>query len=124
MERYSTFLGRRNLYCESDYTAKCNLRIQCNLYQITNGIFTELEQKFSKKFLWKHKRSRIAKAVLKKKKSLLLSLFFHYQRLQQQLVSSSQFILPTSSSASHSLFCISLLLKDFLKHWTYPNHTS
>ena len=28
-----------NRYCENDYTTKCNLQIQCNPYQITNGIF-------------------------------------------------------------------------------------
>ena len=39
MERYSTFLGRKNQYCENDYTIKCDLQIQCNPYQITNGIF-------------------------------------------------------------------------------------
>ena len=39
MERYSMFLGRKNQYCENDYTTKCNLQIQCNPYQITNGIF-------------------------------------------------------------------------------------
>ena len=39
MERYSTFLGWKNQYCENDYTTKCNLQIQCNPYQITNGIF-------------------------------------------------------------------------------------
>ena len=66
MERYSMFLGRKNQYCESDYTTKCNLQIQCNLHQITNGIFTELERKFSQ-FIWKHKRPQIAKAVLRKK---------------------------------------------------------
>ena len=33
------FLGRKNKYCENDYTTKCNLQIQCNPYQITNGIF-------------------------------------------------------------------------------------
>ena len=32
------FLGRKNQYCENDYTTKCNLQIQCNPYQITNGI--------------------------------------------------------------------------------------
>ena len=31
--------GRKNQYCENDYTIKCNLQIQCNPYQITNGIF-------------------------------------------------------------------------------------
>ena len=39
MEWYSVFLGRKNQYCENDYTTKCNLQIQCNPYQITNGIF-------------------------------------------------------------------------------------
>ena len=39
MERYSMFLGRKNQYCENDYTTKCNLQSQCNPYQITNGIF-------------------------------------------------------------------------------------
>ena len=39
MERYSMFLGRKNQYCESDYTTKCSLQIQCDPYQITSGIF-------------------------------------------------------------------------------------
>ena len=33
------FLGRKNQYCENDYTTKCNPQIQCTPYQITNGIF-------------------------------------------------------------------------------------
>ena len=33
------FMGRKNHYCENDYTTKCNLQIKCNSYQITNGIF-------------------------------------------------------------------------------------
>ena len=33
------FLGRKNQYCENDYTIKCNLQIQCDPYQISNGIF-------------------------------------------------------------------------------------
>ena len=33
------FLGRKNRYYENDYTTKCNLKIQCNPYQMTNGIF-------------------------------------------------------------------------------------
>ena len=39
MERYSMFLGRKNQYFENDYTIKYNLQIQCDPYQITNGIF-------------------------------------------------------------------------------------
>ena len=27
-ERYSMFLGRKNQYCENDYTTKCNTQIQ------------------------------------------------------------------------------------------------
>ena len=38
MERYSMFVGRKNQYCKNDYTTKCNLQIQCDSYQITNGI--------------------------------------------------------------------------------------
>ena len=32
-------LCRKNQYCENDSTTKCNLQIQCNPYQIINGIF-------------------------------------------------------------------------------------
>ena len=37
MERYSMFLDRKNQYCENGYTTKCNLQIQCDPYQISNG---------------------------------------------------------------------------------------
>ena len=39
IERYSMFLGRKNQYCENDCTTKHSLQMQCDLYQITNGIF-------------------------------------------------------------------------------------
>ena len=39
MGRYSMFLGKKNQYCENEYTTKCNLQIQCDPYQITNSIF-------------------------------------------------------------------------------------
>ena len=32
-------LGMKNQNCENDYTTKCNLQIQCDPSQITNGIF-------------------------------------------------------------------------------------
>ena len=32
-------LRRKNQYCENDYATECNLQIQCDPYQITNGIF-------------------------------------------------------------------------------------
>ena len=33
------FLDGKNKYCENDYTTKHNLQIQCDPYQIINGIF-------------------------------------------------------------------------------------
>ena len=60
------FLDRKNQYCENDYTTKCNLQIQCDPSQITNGIFHRTRTKISQ-FIWKHKRPQIAKAVLRKK---------------------------------------------------------
>ena len=45
MERYPMLLGRKNQYCENDYTTKCSLQIPCNPYQITNGIFHKARTK-------------------------------------------------------------------------------
>ena len=59
------FLGRKNQYCENNYTTKCNLWFKCDPYQITNGIFHKTRIKISQ-FIWKHKRSQITKAVLRK----------------------------------------------------------
>ena len=39
MERYTMFLDWKNQCCENDYTTQSNLQIQCNPYQITNGVF-------------------------------------------------------------------------------------
>ena len=39
MEWYTMFLGWKNQYCENDYTIQSNLQVQCNSYQINNGIF-------------------------------------------------------------------------------------
>jgi len=33
------FLNWKNQYCENDYIIQSNLQIQCNPYQITNGVF-------------------------------------------------------------------------------------
>ena len=45
----------RNKYCQNNNATQSNLQIQCNLYQIANGIFiTELEQNFLQ-FIWRYK---------------------------------------------------------------------
>ena len=43
-----------------------NLQIQHNPYQISNGIFHRITKKILQ-FVWKHKRPRIAKAILRTK---------------------------------------------------------
>ena len=58
-----SWVGRINIM---KVTILPNAIYRCDPYQITNGIFTKLEQKISK-FIEKHKRPRIAKAVFRKK---------------------------------------------------------
>ena len=67
MEGCTVFLDQKNQYCQSDHTVQHSLQIHCNPCQITNDIFTELEQKFFK-FVWKQERPWIVKATLGKEK--------------------------------------------------------
>ena len=59
------WLGKINIV-KMAYTTKCSLQIQCNPYQITNGIFHRTRTNISQ-FIRKHKRPPIAKAILRKK---------------------------------------------------------
>ena len=45
MQIYTMFLDWKNQYCENDYATQSNLQIQCNPYQITNGIFYKTRTK-------------------------------------------------------------------------------
>ena len=65
MEEHTVFMDWKNQYCQNDYTTQSSLQMQCNPYQATNSIFSQ-NQKISQ-FLWKYKKPRIAKAILRKK---------------------------------------------------------
>ena len=66
MERYTMLLDWKNQYCENDHTTQSNLHVQCNPYQITNVIFHRTRTKVLQ-VVWKHRRPRITKAILRKK---------------------------------------------------------
>ena len=64
------FLNWKDQYCENDQS---NLKIKYHPYQTTNDIFHRSRIKNSR-FIWKHKRSQLAKQILKKKGAGVINL--------------------------------------------------
>ena len=69
MERYTMFLVWKNQYCESDYTTQSNLQIQCNPYQITNGILHRIRKKIFYNFM-ETQMTPNSQSYLKKEKGI------------------------------------------------------
>ena len=70
MERYTMFLHWKNQYCENDSATQSNLQIQCNPYQISNGIFYRTRTKSLKIFMEAQKNPNSQSSLEGKKTEL------------------------------------------------------
>ena len=61
------FMDWKNQYSENEYTTQSNLYIQCNPYQVTNGIFQRTRTNNFTICMETPKKPQIAKAILRKK---------------------------------------------------------
>jgi hypothetical protein len=62
-------IDRQNYQNKNGHLTKSNLQIQCNPHKNSNTIFIDLERAIHN-FIWKNKKSRIAKTILNTKRTL------------------------------------------------------